>query len=162
MKKIKAIFASMAMAITVLATCAMFTSCSDDDKSEPETPAATAITGSYTGDMICSVMGSESIFEDLTVTIAATDEASVSITLASFGEPPMQVPEITVTDVKVSGTDGTYSIAESQFSGTTSSSRAYSGTTKGSVVDNNLTLNLQLQYGAMPMPMICTFKAPKK
>lgn len=162
MKKIKAIFASMAMAITVLATCAMFTSCSDDDKDEPETPAATAITGSYTGDMTCSVMGSESTFEDLTITIASTDDATVSITLASFGEPPMQVPEITITGVKVAGTDGTYSIAESQFSGTTSSGRAYSGTTKGSVVDNNLTLNLQLQYGAMPMPMICTFTAPKK
>lgn len=162
MKKIKTILASAAMAVTVLAACAMFTSCSDDDKNEPETPAATAITGSYTGDMTCSVMGSESTFEDLTVTIAATDDATVSITLSSFGEPPMQVPEITITGVKVSGSDATYSIAESRFSGTTPSGRAYSGTTKGSVVDNNLTLNLQLQYGAMPMPMICTFKAPKK
>lgn len=162
MKKIKTTLASAAMAVTVLATCAMLTSCSDDDKNEPATPAATAITGSYTGDMTCSVMGSESIFEDLTVTIAATDDATVSITLGSFGEPPMQVPEITITGVKVTGTDGTYAIAESQFSGTTSSGRAYSGTTKGSVVDSNLTLNLQLQYGAMPMPMICTFKAPKK
>lgn len=162
MKKIKAIFASMAMAIAVLATTAMFTSCSDDDKNEPEAPAATAVAGTYTGDMTCSVMGSESVFENLTVTIASTDDTTVSITLSSFGEPPMQVPGITITGVKVSGSENTYSIAESEFSGNTPTGTAYSGTAKGSVVDDNLTLNVKLQYGAMPMPLICTIKAPKK
>ncbi len=56
-------------------------------------------------------MGNESVFEDLTFNVDATDDATVDITLPSFGNPPMQVPQINVSDVKVSGSDGTYTLA---------------------------------------------------
>ena len=107
-------------------------------------------------------MGNESVFEDLTFNVDATDDATVDITLPSFGNPPMQVPQINVSDVKVSGSDGTYTLATTEFSGTTDSGRAVSGTIEGSYADQVLTIRFNLQYGAMPMPMICTFSAPKK
>ena len=62
MKKITTLFASM-MLFAGLTTA--FTSCSDDDNNEPEIPAAKSVAGTYTGDMSCTVMGSESTFEDM-------------------------------------------------------------------------------------------------
>lgn len=137
-----------------------FTSCSDDD--EPKaTPAAKSVEGVYSGDMTCSVMGSESVFEDMTFTVTATDETSVSIKVSSFGEPPMQVPEITVPGVKVSGADGTYKLATTEVSGELSNGKTYSITLDGDFASKQLTVRFNLQYGAMPMPMICSFTAPQ-
>lgn len=92
-----------------------FTSCSDNEEDQPAAPAAKSVEGAYLGDMTCSVMGSESTFEDMTFTLAATDDATVSLTMSSFGEPPMQVPEITIPDIKVSGENGTYTLATTNF-----------------------------------------------
>ena len=96
------------------------------------------------------------------VVVKATDDATVSVTLSSFGNPPMRVPEISITGVKVSGTDVTYTLAPTQFSGTTSDGKAYSGTLQGNFAANTITVKFNLQYGAMPMPMICSFTASKK
>lgn len=158
MKKIKTIFASLVLGLGLTVSMA---ACSDSDD-EPETPAAKSIEASYQGDMTCSVMGQESVFENMGVVVKATDDATVTVTLSSFGNPPMQVPEISIPDVKVTGADGTYTLAPTQFSGTTSDGKAYSGTLQGNFAANTLTVNFNLQYGAMPMPMICSFTAPKK
>lgn len=139
----------------------VFSSCADNKDDEPALPAAENVAGTYTGDMTCTVMGDESVFENLTFEVNATDDATVEITLPSFGNPPMQVPQIIVPDVKVSGSDGTYTLATTTFSGTTDSGRAVSGTIEGGYTDDVLTVRFNLQYGAMPMPMICAFSAPK-
>lgn len=140
-----------------------FTSCSDNEENEPAAaPAAKSIAGTYHGDMTCSVMGQESVFNDMTFTVTATDDATVSVAISSFGEPPMQVPEITVTDVKVAGSDGTYSIAPTEFKGEMQNGKTYSGTLDGSYESDKLTIRFNLQYGSMPMPMICSFTAPKE
>ena len=102
MKSIKILFATL-IAILGLTT---FTSCSDDDNNEPNMPAAKAIEGSYKGDMECSVMGDASTFENMTFTISATDDATVTVTLPAFGKAPMALPSITLTGIKVSEKDG--------------------------------------------------------
>lgn len=157
MKRVKAIFATMVLCMGMVAT---FTSCSDNDD-EPATPAAKSVESVYTGPMTCNVMGSESVFENQTLTVTATDDTTVNVTISTFGNPPMQVPQLTITGVKVSGTDGKYSLARTEFSGSTDAGRAYSGTLEGSFADGAIKLDFSLQYGAMPMPMICSFTAPK-
>ena len=158
MKTITTLFASMMLFAGLTAA---FTSCSDE-KYEPEIPAAKSVAGTYTGDMSCTVMGSESTFENMTFTVTATDDATVTVKIPTFGNPPMQVPEIDIQGVKVSGSEGTYSLASTEFRGSTDAGREYSGTVQGAFADNTLTRRFSLQYGAMPMPMICAFSAPKQ
>lgn len=158
MKRLKTVFATM---VLLLSVSALAISCSDSNEDEPETPAAKSVEGTYSGDMTCSVMGDESTFEDMTFTLTAVDDATVDIAISSFGNPPMQVPGFTVSGVKVAGTDGKYALAPTEFSGETETGRAFSGTAQGSFDDNTLTVKFSLQYGAMPMPMICSFTAPK-
>lgn len=139
-----------------------FPSCSDD-KDQPEaTPAAKSVAGTYRGDMTCSVMGQESTFADVTFTVSAKDDTTVDIAMPEFGEPPMKVPAISVADVKVTGTDGTYTLASTTFSGTLPNGKNYSGTLQGDYASDKMTIRFNLQYGAMPMPMICSFTAPKQ
>lgn len=157
MKRIKSIFATMMLCLGIMAT---MSSCSDD-KDEPTLPAAKNIEGSYSGDMSCTVMSSESTFENMTFTVKATDDATVSVTISEFGEPPMKMPSITVPGIKVSGSDGTYTLATTEFSGD-NNGKKYSGTAQGSFTNKILTFKFNLQYGAMPMPMICSFTAPQK
>lgn len=159
MKKITTLFASMMLFAGLTAA---FTSCSDDDNNEPEIPAAKSVAGTYTGDMSCTVMGDESTFEDMTFTVTATDDATVTVKIPTFGNPPMQVPAFDIQGVKVFGTDGTYSLADTDFQGTTAAGREFSGTLQGSFTDQNLTIRFSLNYGAMPMPMSCAFSAPKQ
>lgn len=136
-------------------------SCSKDD--EPAVPAAKAVAGSYFGDMSCSVMGSESVFDNLSFDVEATSDALATIHVPSFGESPMQVPDIDITDVPVTeNADGSYSLKSTSFEGTLSSGKQYSGVIEGSVNNATLTVNFNLQYGAMPMPMICSFIGSKK
>ncbi len=158
MKAIKTMFAMM---MAVMSLTMTVTACSDD---EPQAApgAAKSIEGVYTSDMTCTVMGQESTFENITFTLKATSDATLDINISAYGNPPMAVPAMDIKDVKVSGTDGSYIIAPTQFSGTTDAGKAYSGTLQGTFANNTLTISFQLQYGAMPMPMINTFKATKK
>ena len=93
MKQVKKLFGAL-LAMLVMTTIA---ACSDDNKNdEPAAPAAKSVEGSYTGPMSCTVMGDESVFDGLTFEVEATDDATVSVTIPSFGEPPMKMPSMTV------------------------------------------------------------------
>ncbi|NPD90954.1 calycin-like domain-containing protein [Xylanibacter muris] len=159
MKTIKVIFATMFVVVSAVA----FASCSgdDDDSGAVVTPVAGAVAGVYYGNMTCSVMGGESVFEGVTFTVEDTGDATVDIKVSSFGTPPMQVPGITIPGVMVSGADGTYILAPTEFSGTTDTGKAYSGIVQGNYADNVITVRFNLNYGTMPMPMICTFTASR-
>ena len=157
MKNVHSLFAAMMLLGGI--TLGM-SSCSDNND-EPAQPAAKSIEGTYTGDMTVSVAGSESVFEDINFKVVAADEAAVDITVDSFGNPPMQIPEFTITGVAVSGSDGTYALALPEFQGTTADGRSFSGTTRGAYENGILSVDISLQYGAMPMPLICSFSAPK-
>ncbi len=158
MKRFRTIFSAMVLSFAFVA---FLSSCSDDDKDTPEVPAANNVAGVYEGDMTCSVMGQESTFEDMTFTLSVIDDATVKIVISEFGNPPMNVPSINIDGVKVSGEDGKYSLAPTNFSGNIDG-KAYSGVAQGTFENEKLTVEFNLQYGAMPMPMICSFTAPKK
>lgn len=142
--------------------CTMTISSCSEDKDEPAAPAAKAIQGNYAGDMDCTVMGSTSTFENLTFTVSAVDESTVNVVLPAFGEAPMAMPSITVTGVKVSESDGTVTLATTEVSGETTSGKSYTCTISGTVVNNTLSIRFNLQYGNMPMPMICSSNATKQ
>lgn len=108
MKRFRTIFSAMVLSFAFVA---FLSSCSDDDKDTPEVPAANSVAGVYEGEMTCSVMGQESIFEDMTFTLSVIDDATVKIVISEFGNPPMKVPSINIDGVKVSGEDGKYSLA---------------------------------------------------
>lgn len=157
MKKIKTILVCMAVCMGLAAT---LVSCSEEG--EPEVGAADRVEATYTGDLTCSVMGDEDLFSDKTFTVVATDEAHVTIAIPSFGNPPMQLPEIKVAGVKVTEQGGKYELGSTDFAGTTESGKTYSGTLQGEFSDNTITIRFSLQFGAMPMPLICTFSAPRQ
>lgn len=158
MKNFRQILAALMLC---MASTVPFTSCSNDESDdEPGAPAANIVAGSYCGDMICSVMGSESVFEDKTVTLTATDDATVSLVVPSFGNPPMQVPEITITGIGVTGDNGEYTLAATDFDQEVDG-RKCSGVVKGRCTGNQLTIQYNLQFGAMPMPLICSITASK-
>lgn len=158
MKHIRTISAAIILCAAIATT---FASCSEKGD-EPATPAAKSVEGIYRGDIRCTVMGSESVAEDMTVAVSADNEAAVTLTLPAYGEPPMQVPSIAVPGVKVSGSDGVYTLAATEFGGTTDTGKAYSGVIEGDYADGRLTLRWNLTYGAMPMPMIFSFSAEKE
>lgn len=157
MKQLKFIFASLIAMLTL----AILPSCSDD-KDEPAVPAAKTIEGTYAGDMECSVMGSASTFENVAFNVTATDDATVNVTLPAFGEAPMAMPSITVKGIKVTESNETAVLAETQVSGQTEQGKKYTVTFSGNVTDKMLDVKFNLQYGAMPMPMICSSKATKQ
>lgn len=141
----------------ILATISL-SSCSDNDDNQQLMPAAEEIAGCYTGSMVANVMGSDLNFENVDVVIAAADESHVEITIASFGNPPMVLPEINIKNVSVAQSGESYALAETEFSGCSPDGKNYSGTIQGSF-HNGLTLNMELHYGSMPYPMICKYNA---
>lgn len=155
MKHLSTLLAGLALCLAP-----MLTSCSEDDP-EDFNPAAQAVAGTYRGDMTCSVMGQESVFEGMSATLAAQDESTATLTLSSFGTPPMQIPGITISGIKVSEKDGGYVLAPTEFS-QESGGRKCSGTLSGSVEGSLLSMRISLQYGAMPMPLICTLTASRQ
>lgn len=151
----------IAMVMAVVNLCLVSTSCSND-KDEPVIPAAKSIAGSYKGNVKCVVGKSESTFENIAFSLAAPNDATVDITIGAFGNPPMAVPEFTVKGVKVTGADGTYALSPTEFNGTTDAGKKYSGTLKGAFAQGKLTVEFSLNYGAMPMALICTFTGTKQ
>jgi hypothetical protein len=106
-------------------------------------------------------MGQDTEFKDVTVSITAKDDATVDVKIGSFGNPPMQVPSFTIENVTITGEDGNYTFTSKEFSGTTENGKKYSGVLTGGYAGNKLSLKFNLQYGAMPMPMINTYEASK-
>lgn len=163
MKKFKSMFATM---MAVVAVCMTFTACGSDDDGAKETPAAKEIAGTYTDDMTLSVMGQASTYEDVTFTVAAASENTVNITLPAVGSGAMALPSITLEGVKVSGSGTNVAISQQSLSGTiinaSGAEKAYTCDIAGSYTGGKLTLNYSLQYGNMPMAMVCSFTGDKK
>lgn len=157
MKKIRLLFATM-LALLLSVSIA---SCSDNND-EPPTPDSESIDGTYRGDLECTVMGSASVFDNKEFKITAIDESTVSIELPAFGDAPMAMPAIRLDGVKVTETDGTVTLATTEVSGVSDSGKNYTVTVTGTVKDNTLELKFNLQFGAMPMPLICQTTATRQ
>jgi len=156
MKGLKTICVCLALSIGIVA---ILSSCSGEDDG-PVMPGARSVAGMYKGDMICSVMGQESVFGDMVFDIDAIDDTTVNIEISSFGNPPMQVSVFVIPGVKVTVDKGSYILASTEFE-QESNGKKVSGTIQGFSVDDIISISFSLNYGAMPMPMICSFSAPK-
>lgn len=154
MKKAKLLMMGLLLSLSLSA-------CSGKDDDEPQLPAANEVAGSYSGVMEATAMGTNLTFEDVDVRITAADDSHVDVAIASFGNPPMVLPDINIDKVPVSGENGNFTFAATQFSGVSPDGKNYSGTIQGSSADI-LVLNIELNYGAMPMPLICRYTATKK
>lgn len=160
MKTIKKV---MVMMMAVLCVGMVMSSCSKDEDDQKQPGAAEMIAGSYTSDMTTTVMGQTVTFENITMKLTKKDDATVDLQVSGYGTAPMAVPSITIPNLKVTGTNNNYLIAETEFSGTNAETKkTYSGTINGSYVNGTLTINYSLKYGAMPMAMINKFVATKK
>lgn len=159
MKYLKSFSASLFALFAIIAIA----SCSDnnDEPGITSTASAKSVEGVYIGDLDCSVMGSTDTFADLSFSIVATSDDTVTITLPAFGETPMELPSITVPDIKVTETDRGTALTTTEVSGTTDTGRNYTCTLSGEFSDDIFNVKFNLQYGAMPMPLICTAKASK-
>lgn len=156
MRIIKSFFVSLFLGLGIVS---VLSSCSSKDE-EPTIPGAESIAGTYKGNMTCSVMGEESVFENMVFIIDALDNTTVNIEIPSFGNPPMQVSGFVIPGVKVTGENGSYTLTSTEFA-QESNGKKVSGNIQGSSVNDVISLNFSLNYGAMPMPMICSFSAPK-
>ena len=74
----------------------------------------------------------------------------------------MAMPSLAITGVKVTEANGVVTLATTEVSGQIESGKNYTCTLSGSVTDKVLNIKFNLQYGAMPMPMICSSTATKK
>lgn len=103
----------MAMMLALVAMCVTFSSCSSDDDDNKTTAAAAEVVGTYEGDMTLKVSSSESTSSNMTFKIEKVDDNHVNVILPAFGEAPMALPSITVTNLLVTGSNGSFSIPES-------------------------------------------------
>lgn len=137
-----------------------FTSCSDDDGPK-NTPAAKTIEGSYSGDIEMTVLTQEFSFPAQTVKIVAVSDETVNIMMPSYGPDNMLLPEMTIENLEVIKSGDKCIIKETDFSMTLENGRQASGTVSASYENKILTLNFELYYGSMPIPMIASFVASK-
>lgn len=160
MKKFKTM---MAMMLALVSMCVAFSSCSSDDD-DNTAGGAKEIAGSYTSTLETTVMGKASTFDNLTMKIEAVDDATVKVTLPACDKGMMPLPALEVPAVKVSGSNGAYAFSQESYAGTVTvdgEEKKYTVTLQGTFKDNTLTVNYQLQYGKMPVEMICKFVCNK-
>lgn len=142
--------------VTALLLSTNLFSCADNDNSLQIESSAEKIVGNYNGTMQASAMGQNLSFDNVEVAVTPASDNAVNISIASFGNPPMVLPAIIIKNVEVTGIGSTYSLASTEFSGTCADGKIYNGTVIGNA-DSKLNLQIELHYGAMPMPLICTY-----
>ena len=161
MKKFKTM---MAMMLALVSMCVAFSSCSSDDDNDT-VAAAKEIADSYIGNLEMKVMGQASTYDNVTMKIEAVDDATVKVTLPACGDGGMMaLPALEVPAVKVSGSNGAYAFSQEKYTGTVTVNGAvknYTVILQGTLKDNTLTVNYQVQYGNMPMPMKAKFVCKK-
>ncbi|MDE7403423.1 MAG: calycin-like domain-containing protein [Muribaculaceae bacterium] len=139
-------------------------SCDKKSKSsEPSQPAAVEVAGEYCDRLTSVVMNQNFYFEDVNISVIAVDDATVNIEIESFDNTAMGMlmPDLKIENVNVTGSDGKYILKETNYSGTADTGKQYAGTLRGSSTGHKLTLEFSLRYGAMPIPMTCTYTATK-
>ena len=162
MKKFKTM---MAMMLALVGMCVAFSSCSSDDDDDKVTPAAEYVAGSYVSNLDMTVMGETSTYENAEIKLEKVDDKTINVVLPAAGEGMMALPSITVPNVKVTGSNGNYAFAVDSYKGSievNGATKEFTVTMSGAFATGKLTLNYQLQYGKMPMPMIGKFEATKK
>lgn len=163
----------MAMMIAAATLCAGMSSCGDDDDDDDQ-PANTtqslakSLAGDYTGVYSLTVSTSTST-DTVAYSIKMIDDTHVSLTTPSAGSGAMALPSITIDNIPVSSS--TVSGAEvisaslSEVSGTIVVNGAEKSYKFSDLViagtGNKVSIAYSLQYGKMPMAMVCAFTGEK-
>jgi len=160
MKKFKTM---MAMMLALVGMCVAFSSCSSDDDDDKSVAAAEQVIGTYVGDMTVTVSSSESTNENMEFKVEKVDDSHVNIVLPAFGQAPMALPSITVQNLAVTESNGTYTIPQTTFDQTLENGKAISHTAIAATIkDGKMHIQFALQYGNMPFAMNCSSDATKK
>lgn len=156
----------MAMMIAAVVVCVGFESCGDDD--DETIAVAQTLAGSYSGELSTTVMGSESK-DNATYEIKKIDDTHVSMTTPAAGSGMMALPSITLDNIPVttSNKNGSEVVSASidKVSGSITVNGAEKSYTFSDVVivnsGNKVSIAYSLQYGKMPVAMICSFVGNK-
>lgn len=151
------------LTMMLVALCTM--ACSDDDTQENAVIPAQEIAGTYTGTLSVGV-GSQTMnpTENYKVVAEAEQNGTVKVTLAATDEEGgMSFPEISLSGIQVSKTDGMYTLAETPID-VTVEGIAWVGNLSGMVKDKQLNLDYTCTPGAMSamgMTIKCTYIGSK-
>lgn len=142
----KTIFALMAIAVLGLA------SCQKTETPDPEPTPAEAASGTYTGTMEIA-LGDGEPFElpDQTITITASGESSIDLTIADFalGEFTLGTISMTGCSLMENATDGSIT-TESEQTITVGDIGDCAIKLEGTFKDNSTTLDLQISPSILP------------
>lgn len=163
MKKIKTM---LAMMLALVCMSVAFSSCGGDDDDNTTAAAAAQVVGTYTGDLTIKVSTSESTTEGLEFKVEKVDDSHVNVTLPAYGEGKMYFPGLTIKNLSLTGSNGTYTIPETSFD----QKITYNGEEKviqksaitATFTNGKMQLKYAMQYGIMPMVMTCSSDATKK
>lgn len=158
MKNLKFLFTALLVSMGMMA---VMTACSDSDDDTPELSAAKTIAGKYTSDLTCTVMGTVEVYENVSFVVTAVDDNTVNIAVPECNGAHSTLPALEFKGLKVTGSNGVYTIASTEFSGVSSADREYKGTVKCSYSGKTITIDYTLFYGAMPMSMDFSFTGSK-
>ena len=138
---------NFAMAVLLLVSCS---------KGDEDVDYAKSVSGSYTGSLIMSVMGSSDTTECTMVEVSRESVNRVSVTLPAYGEGRMSLPSMVVGGVTVAQSGGSYLLSKGEY-GLTHDSTYYSGNLSGIVYGGKLKLDYTCRPGAMPMAINFSF-----
>lgn len=137
---------------------------------EAEAPATYVVANDYTGTLAMTVYGTDAgEVEDLAVNVAAENEETVAITIATFDltveamNVSMTIGEIEIPGVAVTeNEDGTYTLANDSFEVEgveySETTITVSGSLEGTIdADGNASITFTLTFGSMPMPVVCVY-----
>ncbi len=125
-------------------------------------PADLVVSGTYTGTLTMSVMGSAmDPLEDAAVTVVADGDKAV-LTLPAMGMGSMTIGEISVEAELAEAADGGYALTASSID-TMAGELSVTGSLAGTVSADGslLTVNAEITPGAMPMAISITYEGTK-
>ena len=128
-----------------------------------EAPASLVLSGTYTGTLNMSVMGSAmDPVENATVVLDVADDGKTSLTISSFGMGMMTLEDITVDVTLTESADGTYAFAAENID-TMAGDINVTGSLSGTVTadGSKLTVSAEIKPGAMPMTINVEFEGTK-
>ena len=128
-----------------------------------EAPASLVLSGTYTGTLNMSVMGSAmDPVENATMVLDVADDGKTVLTISSFGMGMMTLEDITVDVTLTESADGTYALAAESID-TMAGDINVTGSLAGTVAadGSKLTVSAEIKPGAMPMTINVEFEGSK-
>ena len=132
-----------------------------------EAPASLVLSGTYTGTLNMSVMGSAmDPVENATMVLDVADDGktvlTIVLTISSFGMGMMTLEDITVDVTLTESADGTYAFAAENID-TMAGDINVTGSLSGTVTadGSKLTVSAEIKPGAMPMTINVEFEGTK-